>query len=172
MDELSPLAPQESHPESPLRVGVLAESCETSQHVYDFLEWARSHPRIVLSHLILHHPRPELKNKSRFVGFMSRSIRLIKAHGLYFIISERMLQIVERLEQTILKKERHHAQHLRKCDLSSLVSDTISVSLVTSDGVSDCHLNASDVRLINELNLDLLVSFGPPLLARRRPQRI
>ena len=53
MDELSPLAPRESHPVSPLRVGVLAESRETSQHVYDFLKWARSHPRIVLSHLIL-----------------------------------------------------------------------------------------------------------------------
>jgi hypothetical protein len=157
MDEFSSLPHQSLHRAAPLHIGLLVDGVVASQYVYDFVEWARSH-QIIITRVIL-HPRPDMKSMSSLVGFLRRSIRSINTNGLYFLISEWALQTVERLERAIIKRDKHHSRHLQKFDLSSLVQDTISVSPI-SDSDSIYRFDVSDVQLIKDLNLDLLLRYG------------
>ena len=120
MDESASPLHQDSQPDVSAAYRGVGRNAATSHYVYEFVKWARSHPSIVVTHLIL-HPRPGLKVS--LVSWIScmRSVRSVKTHGLYFVISEWALQTVETLEQEIIKRDKHHSQHLRKCDLSSLV---------------------------------------------------
>src|SRR5262245_27957723 len=103
MNEFFPPLQQSSHSMSPLRIAVVVESVVTSRYVYDFVQWARSHQSVVITHLIL-RPRADLKTKSRLVDFLLNAARSTKKRGLYFLISDWALQAVEKLEQAIIRR--------------------------------------------------------------------
>src|SRR5262245_18106491 len=112
MDESVPPLPYQSlHRVSPLRIGLLVDSVLVSPYVYDFVEWARSHKNIVITHLIL-HPRPE--SRFRLVRFLQRSIHSINTNRPYFHLSEWALRLVERLEEAIIQSDKHHSRHLQQ----------------------------------------------------------
>src|SRR5262245_2862746 len=153
MDELTAPLPTASGVAPSLRIGLLVESMHASQYVHDFVRWAQSHPRIVVTHLIL-HPRPKDEAKSRLRG----STRSINTNGPYFFLSDFVFDVIESLEGSIIKSDKHHSGHLRKFDISSLVPNSLTIRSGISDSCLSCRFDPADVGRIKVLNLDLLLA--------------
>src|SRR4030088_799584 len=98
MDEFSPGPNASSQGTSPLRIGLLVDSLTASIHVYDFTQWAQSHPNIAVTHLFL-QGGPATEPGSKLFGVLTRLIHSAKGDKLYFALSEMALHIIEFFER-------------------------------------------------------------------------
>ena len=83
MNEFSPGPNANSQGTSPLRIGLLVDSLTASQSVYDFTQWAQSHPNIAVTHLIL-QARPATEPGSKLVNFLTRLIHFRERRWIIF----------------------------------------------------------------------------------------
>jgi hypothetical protein len=159
MDKLSPLPRANTKSTPPLRVGLLLNSVTVSQSLYDFTQWAQSHPNITVTHLIL-HARPATELGSKLAGFLKSLIQSAKRNGLYFFVSKLTFCILELLERQRLKRDKQHSGHVRNLDLSPLVKDTIVIMSDISEPGLACQIDAADIQKIKDLKFDLLLTCG------------
>jgi hypothetical protein len=143
-----------------LHIGLIVDSVNVSQYVYDFARWALSHQNITVTPIIL-NVRPLTEPTSKYADFPERTIRRANQGGLYPAISNLAFSILESYERKKIKRDKYHYDHVRKFALSSLGRETLTINPIIPGSESEdvYRFDTRDIQKIKDLNLDLFLSY-------------
>lgn len=154
---------QMTTPPKQFRIGVLLDTTNSSKYVYEFIEWAQSQPNLRVTHLIL-HPTGRQVSTTTFKTLAGRVFRSFSKNGVYGTISKVLFQIIIKVEGTLLRKIALYKNHLTRFDLSSLVTNRITITPIVSKSGFVYRFNEEDIGKIRALNLDILIRGGGGIL--------
>ncbi len=131
---------------APLEVAFLVESQLVSRYVYDLAEWARDHPKINISYVLIQgdsgsEPGPASKR-------------------LYDVFNERAFGVLRDIEDIILEKRLRSKEHREMLDIAAVASNEINLRARAAGNSAPIYSN-EDIAKIGRLDLDLLIQFSP-----------
>lgn len=145
-------------PNPTLKIGLIVDSEHASKYLYDVAEWSRSQDNLSISHLIIQKDIPIQ------MGILKRSLRSMKDHGLFHLLSKLSFFFITQLEHLLLLGEGKYKDHLRLYDLTKIVPHSITVKPIVSQSGFVYRYPKEAIRQIRSLNLDLLIRGGSGIL--------
>jgi hypothetical protein len=146
---------------TPLRIGLLVDNLHSSKYVYDFVKWANARPNLInITHLVIHGRPGEPRKQLLLRKFIASLVR----RGLVGTLSTVLFYIIIKIEQRLLKRNSKHKDHLDTFDISSLVPNKLIVTPIVSKSGYIYRFKDEDVKVVKELNLDILLRCGSGIL--------
>ena len=142
---------------SPFKIGLLCDSQAVSKYVFDLATWIRSQPNLSVALII--HQNVQAEWNATVRGRLGKLVQTISRNGFFSVFSKALFHLVTAIEGAFLKRTRHK-DHTRAFDLSSLVSESITIEPIVSQSGLVYRFSASDVQRVKDLNCDVLIRCG------------
>ena len=158
---MTPSSPVNDLVQPRFRLGLLVDdAAAVSRETYDLVSWAQSHPRIALTHLIVAATPLETPSHRRAFSSLSAFIDPAQKEGPAPSVAELAFQLVDRLERTLLARDKHHFADVRTFDLRPVVNEIVTIAPIGLDAFRTCSFSQFDVERVQALGLDLILRCG------------
>ena len=136
-----------------LTIGLIVGSTFASKYVFDLAAWGQSQDDLSISHLIL-------QKTPKSHGGIHSTIKLIRQHGVLELIRFTSFLLITRFEALVLRRSKHHADHLKNFDLIQVIRQSITIQSVISKSALVAQYADQDVESVKKLKLDVLIHCG------------
>ena len=121
--------------------------------MFDLAAWGQSQDDLSISHLIL-------QKTPKSHGGIHSTIKLIRQHGVLELIRFTSFLLITRFEALVLRRSKHHADHLKNFDLIQVIRQSITIQSVISKSALVAQYADQDVESVKKLKLDVLIHCG------------
>ena len=146
---------------STLKIGLLCDSEAMSKYVFDLATWILSRPNLSVALII--HQNVQAEWSATVRGRVGKVVQTMSRNGIFAALSKVLFYLLTAIEGAFLKRTRHR-DHTRAFDLSSLVSESITIKPVVSKSGLVYRFSASDLQRVKDLNCDVLIRCGKGIL--------
>jgi hypothetical protein len=134
------------------RIGLVVRDSKVSKAIYDFVQWARNHRQLQITHLFL-LPSVNDERALQTVGEQPPSDRFGS------IASAFMFKVITAAERVLLSRNERYRAYLLPFDLHPLVAEVIHLSTSARTTGDKGGVSLVEMARINSFSLDLLIDF-------------
>jgi hypothetical protein len=147
-----------------LHIGLLVDSVQGSKYVYEFAKWAKTkHDILAVTHLIVHAPS-QMPSTARPRNFLSKLFGSLQNEGVHLTLSKALYKLIVAIEVLLLMRNERHKNHFANFDISAVVPNKIQITPNVSKSGFVYRFDAADIKVLKDLNLDLLIRCGNNIL--------
>ncbi len=136
-----------------LKIGLIVDSTFVSKYVFELAAWGQTQDDLSISHLILQKTPPSYRNTQKVARFL-------RLYGLWELLRYTSFSLITKFESLVLRTSKHHADHLKRFDLSQFISQSVEVQPVISKSGFVSRYTDQDVESIKKLKFDVLIQCG------------
>ncbi len=148
--------------QSRLRVGLIVDSTDVSAYVYDLCEWAKMHPALEITHLIVQVKPSDPASQSR--PAVQRALDSVRKRGLGHVLRHRAFKAIELFEKRLLRRVPSATSHFESYDAAAIVPAKIEITPLVSPSGFVHRFSAADINAVRAGNFDVLIRCGSGIL--------
>lgn len=145
----------------PLKIGVLSQTAMVSHYMKDLVEWCKQAPDIEIKHCIIHSDH---KTQNKNAPWLQRAFRSLRKNGIPKTVANLLFLLIQWIESRYLLRKPAFKNHFSRYKLADLGLIPIYTTPIISQSRLIHRFSEADIESIKNLNLDLLICFGGPIL--------